>query len=70
MITAFPPFPYYQESDFVAGSDQELNDSDYVAEPKEKKARKSAVAATPKVRNPPPLPLLPPFNDQQFWQML
>ena len=38
-----------QESDFVGGSDQELNDSDYVAEPKEKKARKSAPTATPKV---------------------
>merc|ERR1712142_410363 len=37
-----------EESDFVGGSDQELNDSDYVAEPKEKKARKSAPTATPK----------------------
>ena len=40
-----------QESDFVGGSDQELNDSDYVAEPKEKKARKSAPASTSKVWN-------------------
>merc|ERR1719447_2383950 len=37
-----------EESDFVGGSDQDLNDSDYVAEPKEKKARKSAPASTSK----------------------